>query len=378
MTSFRFGLLFFALIITGEGLAAQKQWKITPAPTVDITDSGMEMGTGHDMGLVTPIGAVRLPDGTIAVAEAHSGIVRLFDAAGRAKARVGHAGDGPGEFRHISWIGQCGGDSAFVWDKIHKRMSVIASSGRIAREFQLQSRELKSGAPFLLACSKQGLLVTQPVPKLPPPKPNQAHDRVTRGSARINIINLRTSKTVTTLPVPGGDIVIIGGGYAPMPLGRVTSFAVVGQRLLVGTGDSSTIRSFTLDGKAAPPIRLRLPARQTTQAHYERGIDDLLAQVPAQVQQRIRNALLSLKRPNPAPSYGALYPDPDSLIWVNLSLPGENTTRLRAYTLSGVPRGEVTVPIALTVFEIGRDYILGTFEDANAEPHVITFAFGRN
>lgn len=162
-----------------------------------------------------------------------------------------------------------------------------------------------------------------------------------------------------------------------MPLGKATSFGIAGDRLFVGTGDSSVIRVFLLNGEAAPSLRLRLPRRHTTSANYEYAIQELLAQIPAAIQGKIRERLLKIVRPDPAPFYGLLYTDTDALVWVMLSLPGDRLTRLRAFDATGRVRGEVVIPATITVFEIGRDYILGKFEDQDGEPHVVMYALHR-
>lgn len=365
------------LLVPCASVIAQAPWSVSPTAVVNISSATIAAAEHHDMGFASPIGAVRLPNGTIAVAEAHTGSLRLFDQEGVQRISVGRSGDGPGEFRHISWIGQCGGDSVFVWDKIHNRMSVVTAAGTISREFQLTDQAFKANTPFLLSCSRRGTLISQTVPRFPPAKKGEKLDRVTRGAAPIVLHDLQTSKTDTTALVPGSDIAVIGGGFAPMPLGRATSFGIVADRLFVGTGDSSVVRVYQLNGRAAASIRLRLPQRHTTGANYEHAIQELLAQIPTAIHNKIKAKLMKFPRPNPAPSYGLLYTDTDDLVWVTLSLPGDRMTRLRAFDTTGRVRGEVVVPAAVTVFEIGHDYILGKSEDEDGEPHVVMFALRR-
>jgi hypothetical protein len=82
---------------------------------------------------------------------------------------------------------------------------------------------------------------------------------------------------------------------------------------------------------------------------------------------------MSLEYPVPeflAP-YSALFADPEGLLWVITSIPGDEATELRAIGADG----EIVAPLRLSIdrviYEAGRDYILGTYEDGDGEPHVV-------
>jgi hypothetical protein len=71
------------------------------------------------------IGSTRLPDGSIVVANAGSGELRFFDAAGRFVTRAGGRGDGPGEFRNLLRVHRWGGDSVAAYLAAGYRISVF-------------------------------------------------------------------------------------------------------------------------------------------------------------------------------------------------------------------------------------------------------------
>jgi hypothetical protein len=60
-----------------------------------------------------------------------------------------------------------------------------------------------------------------------------------------------------------------------------------------------------------------------------------------------------------------------------LSVPGDPTTRLRAIRENGTVVADVTVPVNLSVFEVGADYMIGAREDENGEPHLMVFRLRR-
>ncbi|MBX3134063.1 MAG: hypothetical protein KF689_11850 [Gemmatimonadaceae bacterium] len=55
--------------------------------------------------------------------------VRQYDTAGRLVARIGRAGAGPGEFRHLTWVAALPGDSLMVLDARLSRVSIFGPAG---------------------------------------------------------------------------------------------------------------------------------------------------------------------------------------------------------------------------------------------------------
>lgn len=64
-------------------------------------------------------------------------------------------------------------------------------------------------------------------------------------------------------------------------------------------------------------------------------------------------------------------------LWVRLSHPGDSLTHLRAIASDGRALGVVRLPEDMRIFEVGRDYVLGAFEEEGGEPHVAMFAYRR-
>ncbi len=82
--------------------------------------------------------------------------------------------------------------------------------------------------------------------------------------------------------------------------------------------------------------------------------------------------------PERLPFYSGLFADPDGVLWIVLSTPGDSVTRIRAMQDNGEALGEVAIPVGLRVFEVGRDYVLGAYEDERGEPHVAMYRVRRS
>src|SRR5690606_23453844 len=75
----------------------------------------------------------RASDGTIVVALDTE--LRWYDPAGRFVRRAGRAGEGPGEFRRISYMRLLPGDTVLVFDGANRRTTIIAPDGSHVRDF---------------------------------------------------------------------------------------------------------------------------------------------------------------------------------------------------------------------------------------------------
>lgn len=78
-------------------------------------------------------GVVRLSDGRIVVADGGSGELRYFDSQGKLLGKSGGPGQGPGEFRRLSFVGRLAGDSILTGDAAIGRFQVFDPEGRYVR-----------------------------------------------------------------------------------------------------------------------------------------------------------------------------------------------------------------------------------------------------
>jgi hypothetical protein len=77
------------------------------------------------------------------------------------------------------------------------------------------------------------------------------------------------------------------------------------------------------------------------------------------------------------PYYGPLFADSLGRVWAQTSFPGDSLTVLGAVGELESRPAEIVVPRRLTVFEVGTDYVLGTYLAPDAEPHVALYGFHR-
>jgi hypothetical protein len=344
---------------------AQQAWSVAGTPTVEIPAVSPSGAVHFDQA----VGAARLPSGEIAVAD-RSGAVRIFNPSGQPVRREGRQGSGPNEFQALLWMGSCGGDSLVAWDLLTRRLTVLSPEGRIHR----QTAAVTGAAPFLVACSRAGgNLVAQGIGHDPPARPGDP----IRGTSPVVLLDRDGAAAGVVAVLPSGELSAFGGGGAPRPLGKSTHLAASRQYLYVTTGDSAVVLRYTRDGKPAGVLRTPAPPRAPTSRQRELAVEDLLGMVPPQARQSVRAMLASEAPPERLPPFSRLLVDAEDRLWVVLSHPGEGRTRLRALDENGGTLAELTIPADLTVYEIGRDYLLARFDDADGEQSIRLYPIRR-
>ena len=372
-------LLGLALPLVPRCLMSQRQWAVDPTPVLDIPG----LGAGGDIVLERPVAGTRLADGTIVIADQLASAVRFFDGRGRLVRSVGQKGQGPGDFQLIMWLGQCARDSIFVWDYGLTRITVLSSGGSVVRQYSIPADGARASAPATISCSRDGRFIYQP------PGTPRGHvtivtpdSSVIRGNAVVSLGDARGNVVRSLGEVASGEMILTGRGGGPRgggfrPLGRATSLALSGDRVYVGTADSGTVDVYAPDGQPAGSVSLGIAPRRATRANYERAVNDMTSMFPAQMRQSISAQMLAAPMPEFLPPYTALLVDGDNLLWAVLSAPGYPDTRLRAVSASGRVVADVRIPVGLTTYEVGHDYILGAYEASDGEPHVAVYRLRR-
>ncbi len=321
---------------------------VSASPVMDVS-AASDTGRGQIGELV---GATRLSGGQVVAADRGSSVLRFFSASGTPIRVVGRPGDGPGEYKDLVSIQQCGADTLYAWDRMHARLTVLDSAGAFIRQSRLP------GDPLQISCDRAG---------------------------RIAVLAI-TPLTSTASPVYSGAVLVVStsgdslGAVAPVvlgtnrPLGALTSIALVPGRLYVGTGDSARVDRFTADGRPDGGFALDVPRRHPTSANYDATIDRIVSSLrEAAARAANRKRLMATPMPEYVPAYRTILPGPAGTLWVVISPKGDPATEIEAIRPDGTRLAHLRFPFDLDVYEVGTDYLLGAYLDAGDVQHLVSY-----
>ncbi|GIW51409.1 MAG: hypothetical protein KatS3mg081_0764 [Gemmatimonadales bacterium] len=340
-------------------------WRIGPAPQIEIGGSEAE-----DQILFRVAGALRLSDGRIVVADG-SNRLRYYRPDGSLDRVAGRTGEGPGEFRRISWIGLLPGDSAIVFDLAQWRLSIFDPAGEFVRSFRAGAGDTVRFVQVAGRFGDGSFLGQGPV---------NTGGRIPQGLERHDIPLYRLGPDGSVLDAlgefPGNELYfepVAGGGfsfYRPF-FPRSASFVASGTYLYVGTGDLYEIRQLDLRGKLLRLIRrLREPV-QVTEQDIRREREERLATESGAARQAVARALDAMPKPAVFPAYGLIRAGEDGGIWVQ-DYPARPAAEIAwaVFDSTGALRAEVKLPWRFDPQDIGRDFVLGVWRDEDGVEYV--------
>jgi hypothetical protein len=174
---------------------------------------------------------------------------------------------------------------------------------------------------------------------------------------------------------PSNDIHVSTGGSGEnlwttvswLPLGRRSTFAVQGDRLVVALADAWEVEVRSPDGALRRLVRrtaAREPlARADIEAELERSADQIRERDSAFATRFLEN-MAKAEWPAYRPAYGRVVPAADGSLWVGAAGADERQPgRWEVIGADGRWLGPVTTPARFRPMDIGRDHVTGLWHD---------------
>lgn len=304
--------------------------------------------------------AARLADGSLVIGDDAERTLHWFDAAGRFRFTRGREGSGPGEFRSVTWMSTCGGDSLHVYDRMQDRVAIYAPDGRYVRQRRT------TGAASIEACAPDGTLVGIAFTSAAPPG----------GLQRGTLVALRASERLDTV-----QAALLIAQSAPLGVRlRVTAGADASGRAIAvfGVGDSAQATVQPLNTPSAPRrVAAGVHGRAPTTAQYAAAVEYWATMIPGTAAEHevVRGFMRRIPKVTQLPAYAALWVDPVTrALWVQRSHAGDRETVLEQRTLDGALQALVRIPADVTVFEVRDGRLVGRMADAaSGEETVVVY-----
>ena len=362
-------------ISTGPSWQASEGWVFADQPSVDI---GVVDGAA-DYQLFRVANTVRMTNGNIVVANSGTQEIRCYDTDGNHVWSAGGEGGGPGEFERLYRIAVFA-DSIIAFDSRYYRVSVFDTSGVYVRSATLDDPKGVLNGVF----SDGSLLMTESDIRTQLQRRVLGdREEIDDGSVRLNDIALRHSGSGEFLDslrlFPGAEGVIgtrasgdqIAVSFSYKPFGRSAVFAVRDNHLLAGTQDRYEIATYAMDGELVSLLRRDFVNRTITDRHidllrdqYLDGIEDADA-----IRERT-DEFQGLPKPETMPAYRSIIVDSDGLLWVEEYRLPDEAPEWTVFDHDLRMLGTVKTPLGLTVHQIGKDFVLGTWRDEFDVEHV--------
>lgn len=323
------------------------------APTVRI---------GHDErpdALITALaGAVRLPNGQIVVGNrGGEHALLVFDARGTFIRALARKGKGPGEVGYLLWVLRCG-NAVYTGDADGERVQEFGPDLTYQRAFRFASQT------YRLACNDRAQFV-----HMGWESPNTMREGVYRSTARFWLTPADSTAGIPLGTLPGSERFGIyrngkPAGSGPRALGREPALAIGANAAYVALGDSLSLLVFDTKGKPLRPlVAPHVPVRPTA-ADIDAAIEQRVSEIGESARKLLTEQYRSMPLPAVLPATRHLLVDAVGLVWAQ-AYPSarQNTVTWTLFRPTGGVAARVELPAALTVFEIGRDYLLGGITD---------------
>lgn len=331
---------------------------VDSVPAVDI--GGERAGPNYEFSF--QIGsAFRLGDGRIVGSGWAKPEFRIYDSAGKWLQTVGRQGSGPGEFEALGWVYRGPADTLVTFEP--GRLQWFDPAGRFVR-FQTPTEP-----GWIRGIFDDGTLVAV---RSRPAEDHGTTETIRRwrtllryhpaGQAADSLAGLLGGPEIRT---PDGQNSVGRVPFAPVP-----SWSA-GGRLVVALGDAG---EFTLrDRSGAVTHLVRFPVTPTPVTDSDLTAELARAErfdpkLRAWLEDRIRRLATARVRPPVTEAFAAR----DGKFWLGLSRPA-GRPGMAVFDSSGRWLAEVDVPREITVYDIGRDYLLGVRTDADGFLHILVF-----
>jgi hypothetical protein len=357
--------------------------RLSEKPTLLIGGSGP---TDQQFSYVS--GLFRMSDGNIAVANAGSFEVRVFDSTGKHLRSLGRAGAGPGEFQSLYGIYRLRGDSIAAFDTQSQSMTVFAPDGKVGRTFTITGT---TGGSRLTPAGLMGngrdaswlMMSAQNSGALPP------------GAARLHLFLMRYDQTGkvrdTVARLPGFEVFVFDGGkgrVVPSVLfGRGAAVAATSDGFVVAMTDFYEINRYSSKGRLQSVVRRATPSRSVTSADIDaaREAQAGLFRSPEQ-KALLKESYLHMNVPATMPAIGSALPgrfpwivvNEAGGVWVlNYQAPSDTSPVWSIFDREGRLHGTIALPRGFFLHEVGRDYLLGVQTDSLDVEHIAMYGLLR-
>jgi hypothetical protein len=381
-------------------------WVVDSVPRVRIgqTDGPPEYLFGK------VVGAVRLNDGRIVIADGQTNQLRFFDSAGVFIETTGRRGQGPGEFENFSSLFLTVGDSIVVTDYEGSRYHVLDPDGQFVRRFRMNIRDsvvrLQYTSPRAHAVFADGSFLLSDHIACPTRlhrEPGICVDsarfmRVTEAGERLgsfgNQVSLREERVATAQ----GLTTPVRGWLAP------TFWGVHGSRFYFADATTFEIRIYSASGALERIVRADYeqlvppsPIPEQKRGSFEVAIVGRPGgRIVGPSDPRIRAALDDRRKatiPERMHAYAGFQVDRAGNMWVREYIPywidsERSAHRWWVFDSTGVLRHTVFVPPVQETRhwlgssyrgpEIGDDYILGMRYNEDGAEEIVMYVLGKS
>jgi len=381
---------------TGTAWRVGEGWTVAAEPSLQI--GGQATEPAYDLGRI--VGAIRLKDGTIAVANGATNEIRFFDGAGTHLRSTGRAGSGPGEYAGMTAMWRTPADSLMILDIMVRRLTVLGPDGGLGRSFSM------GGVGGSLAPSENGT-VSFAIPSGVLADGSMVGLGLSfqinadqKGPVRDSIPAIRYGADGAVLDTlayfPGVEVdqmtLSIGGQSfttpTAVPLGRNSIALATAGRFYVATNEAWEIQVWDPAARRLSSlIRVASPSRTLDPAgiaiHRQEQIALMDAQtggtpIPPPFREQLVARINSAPYPTTIPFIANLLADDAGNLWVQeQGQPGDQVPHFAVIDPSGRLLGRINLVPRFRPTHITADAIVGIWQDADDVEHVRVYALNR-
>ena len=359
----------------GEG------WTVDDEPLVEIgTVNGAPEYQFADV-----VAAVRLANGHIVVADRGASELRGYNAHGEFQWSAGRAGEGPGEFGSLDFVGTMAGDSLVTYDNSLLRVQVFGPDGGLARTFPatlpLSGAQSSGPVPDKAVAVVRGRLILRYI---------DLGDGMPTGivrwpNERVVALDLADGSTTSLLVVPGGEAEVHwqddGYSHGSYVFGNMPEYGATAGRLAVIDTEAYSVRIVSpIDGAIEQIVRRDVAPRDVTGAVFDAHLDGIVEIVfpnsedaPSAQVDALRQMWRDRSRAPKLPVLRSVHVDAAGNLWVApYYIAGAEPPPFEVHAPDGTWLGSVALPPGLErefiqyqapYMEIGADYVLGVWKD---------------
>ena len=354
-------------------------WTVDPEPAVEI---GVLTGD-PDYEFVDLIAAARLARGDIVVADQGASELRSYDAEGRYQWTAGRAGEGPGEFGSLDYVGVLAGDTLVAYDAALLRVTLFGPEGDLIRTQRMALTDESDGrtsVPDKAVGIVDGRLVVRFL---------EYGDDIPEGVVRwpmerLAAMDLGSGAVRSLMVLPGHEANVSrrggdGYGHGAVHFMRGPEYAASAGRLAVIDTEAWSVRSYTPRGELSAIVRRDVAPRETSGAVLAQEVDGLAGLIPelADTDPERLEQMRRMWREWPMapllPVLRSVHLDAAGNIWLQPSyLTGVEPPPYEVHAPDGSWLGSVALPPGLArgwvhyqapYLEIGDDHVLGVWLD---------------